>query len=175
MRSQAVREECESACSFWDRDVQMCVCGCAHTEYACRMNNSKTIAPNSGWTRCLHKEVDISKASFHNICVPCLNTLFKATMMFGVTECCESLRVLNELDQKKQQLLNRHGFSPTEQMKYTLGKWLTMHMCVMYCGFLVLSKAERQAVTIKSVLEAFSWEDEPRRSEERIQKIFSKH
>ncbi len=38
------------------------------------------------------------------------------------------------------------------------------------CGLLALSKAERQAMTIKSVLEALSCEEEPHRSEKRIRK-----
>lgn len=41
---------------------------------------------------------------------------------------------------------------------------------MMYCGLLALSKAERQAMTIKSILEALSCEQAPHGSDERIKK-----
>lgn len=164
MRSQAVREESESACSFWDRDVHACICVCAH---ACMhspsssavvqagMNNSKTTAPNSGWTRRLHKETrhQISSAHAQHLC---LNILFQATRR----------RALGGAERIRQQ--KKNATEMAEQMWCTLGKWLSMHMCVMYCGLLALSKAERQAMTIKSMLEALSCEEEPHRSKREL-------
>lgn len=56
------------ALALFETEMCICVFVCAHT-HACvqppssavvqGMNNRKTTAPNSGWTRCLHKETGI--------------------------------------------------------------------------------------------------------------------
>lgn len=142
MRSQAVREKSESAWSFWDRRVQTCVCACVCACMCVRtvecavaggrggrggVSNSKTIAPNSGWTRCLHEERDTQKSIIHIFNLSAFKHFVPGN---NDVRSHRAPRVSVGAEWRPEIQITQTRCSLTEQMWYKLGEWLTTNMCV---------------------------------------------
>lgn len=102
------------------------VCGDGRKGGVC-VNNSKTIAPNSGWTRCLHAERDTQKSIIH---------IFNLSPFKHFVPGNNDVRshrapsVSAGAEWRPEIQITQTRCSLTEQMWYKLGEWLTTNMCV---------------------------------------------